>query len=331
MSYNPRLDLLAVGAESTPGTPVTPTSATRFRNIKFSAEMPMEGDNVAAGDFGQSEQYVQELVANIEMQTYLSLPPALDTAPDWSPMAVMSGWRRTAHTTVGQSWSLRSLGSVAPHTMWALLKEDSATPGQLNMRAKGCMGNLKIAATKSRDVIKMDVAAKGGYYGNADIASGSIITQGTVNTTDGMQLSGWSVALQSFAARLNSFEIDSGAEIAFLPDQGDANGTGLLYFSVRNVAPTIKLGIELPSVASFDYYTRTVARTIGSMILSNQGSGASLFQIRAPRVQLVGNPELVSLNGYHFLNLTLRPLRNGSSDATMNADDMIELLHGAKT
>lgn len=331
MAFGTPLDLLALGAESTPGTPVTPTVAVRWRNIDFKPSVPMEGESFATGDFGKSEKYAQERTGQISGYTYLSLPPAVGTAPDWSAVFAMGGLARTAHGSTGQSWTGRAgAGAIAPYTAYMLAREEGATPQQLAMQMKGVMGGVKIIAAKRADVIRIDFNGQGAWYGAADIANGSLINLGTVNTATGMQLLGWSCALHGYTARLDAFEIDTNPSVEALPNQADSQSTGIDYFRVTDMAAKAKLTIELPRVASFDWRSRWVAGTIGSMTLSNQGSAATLFQARAPRAQIV-DCQLKTINGAKFLDVSLEFLRNGSSDATMNADDMIEFLHGSKT
>lgn len=330
MAFENELALLAVGEESTPGVAVATAAAVRLRSLEATPSIEMTGDKMATGDFGQSELYSGERTIGFKGMGYLSLPPALITAADWMPLFYGCGFVRTVHGSTGQSLALRIAGANTSLTLRHLDKESGPTPRQRAMIGVGCMGSLKISAGKRGDPFKYDLDYKGGYTSDADVSNGSLVSQSSANTTYGLQLVGWLATLHGIACRIDSIEIDYGQDVQPLPNQGKADLTGVECFRVTGAAPKIKLSVEVPLVATMDIRSRWANMTTGSFIMSNQGSGASLMQFRFPVVQ-IKDAKYKDNSKARYVDLELHAQRNGSADATMNAEDMCEILHGSKT
>ncbi len=330
MAFEESLALLAVGLESVPGTAVATTAVVRLRSIEATPSVEMSGDKMATGDFGQSEKYSGERSVGFKGFGYLSLPPAVATAPDWSILAVGSGFIRSTHGATGQSWAQRVAGANTSLSLRYLAKESGAAPTQRAILGAGAMSSWKLSAGKRGEPIKFDVDFKAAYTSEADVANGSLVSLGAVQTTVGMQLLGWLATLHGVTCRIDSFEIEGGQEIDMVPDQGNTNTAGIERFRVKTAVPKVKISVEVPAVATLDIRSRWVNVTTGSFIMSNQGTGASLFLFRFPVVQ-IADVKYKYVNGVLYADLELHVQRNGSADATMNAEDMWEMLHGSKT
>ena len=109
---------------------------------------------------------------------------------------------------------------------------------------------------------------------------------GSEGTTTGQKLLGWACTLNGVTVRLDSFEIDQSNDLAEIPNQGDSAGTGIQQFYRKSSAPKAKISIEVPRIASLDLRTYWINSTISTLILSNGGTGASLFTIKAARAQI---------------------------------------------
>jgi len=325
--YNRNLRFLTGKAETTPGTAVTITSSDvnyRTREGSWTPNLEAEDDKWATGDLAENESIPGEATGDTQTKIKLASSSGVAVVPDWSTWLESCGLKRTAYTSVGMSWVPHTDNDQRTMSQWGLEQEVGANPQQRAMKFKGMVGTGKLMADKRVKPVQFDLSYKGAWsLADADIISGSKLLPATPDNTVAERLVGSSLTFLTVSHLAESFELDFGNELSPSGDFGDPSGMGFYWISARK--PRLKVKVPIQRQSAFDPSNAWKVGTVGPLVLTISAN----WKITIPRGQIIESKP-ADVSNKMFWDLTIKPLRNGSTDATMDAQATWELLYGSK-
>jgi hypothetical protein len=326
--YNKKLRFLTGKVESTPGTAVTITSSDtnyRTREGSWTPNLAAEDDKWATGDLAENESIPGEATADTTTKIKLASSAAPATAPDWDTWLQSCGFKRTVYGSTGQSWVPHTDNDQRTMSQWGLEYEVGAAPQQRAMKFKGMIGTGKLIGSKRVGPVEFDLNYKGAWpLADADIFTANRLLPVTPDTTVSERLVGSSLTFLSVSHLAENFEMDFGNELSPSGDFGDPSGMGYYWISDRK--PRFKVKVPIQRQSAFDPSNAWKVGTVGPLVLQISTN----WKLTIPRGQIVESKP-ADVSNKMFWDLTIKPLRNGTVDATMDPQAVWELLNFSKT
>lgn len=288
--------IVGVIIESTPGAFLEPTACFHAENISINPTSNWYDQNPTRAHFGRLDSIPAgaEVEINFEVMATGGVTAgaaAAGVAPYWDVAMMACGHQRiiVAATSVAYKPSTKFDGSgtttVQPSEGYTVAVWDEGPGGGTTGPRYACVGSQGnfSYSTKMGEGLRLKFNMKGAYVAVADDASIPSVTDTPLlpPTFLGAQLTVHSNAALAY----EGFEFDKANVLSKRVDAAATNGLKGYWITAHK--PTVKVNPEMVLVASFDYYSKWRAGTVGNFQTAVMGGTAgNRFQFVAGRTQI---------------------------------------------
>lgn len=287
-------------------------------NIKYSASIEEVKRLFASGDMSRLTSIMGKRSGTVSFSVYLAWSGTVTVAPEWAKLLLSCGWEQTAHGSTGISWTPSSRHTNVPSVIEVRELSEGATPTQLCIRMRGCMGNVQLVLDNVGNAFRADFNFTGVIQEIEDVANANIVLPASYDTTQPSAVLGATITAFDEALDLDALTIDMQNKVELFPDPAASEGFSGAHITDRD--PTLSVNPYLGSLSAQPYWTRMIAGSTGVLAVEI-GTNLSLS---APAIQCVDGYKGGSRTGAAVNDLKFNFTRSAG-------DDEIEILQGSKT
>jgi len=326
MAYNIAKRILVLKREAVAGTAETLADAdfdVRMRGSEFTPDIQGgdEDSKFTTGDYGEDTAISGIRGANATSETKLASASALDSAPKFGKNLETCGLVGESFLGVGYGYQPLQSGDKQTSTLSKIDISDDGTPVGIEDKTAGVMGNLTLSAEGVGSPIKLGYEWKGKFDSVSDVANGSILALTSPDTTIGAKLMNGTATFGGVSMCLQSFSLNVGNTIEYLPCPSEASG--ILYASITNRQPRLTLTLLAPPTSSISPFADVTTETESALLLTFGD-----WSLKVPRGQVLSYSQ-TDLNGRLGYELSVKLNRNSGADVSVADESTFQLLQGA--
>ena len=297
-----RLNYIMAKAEVTYGTDSIPTGAANAVLVRNLSITPLAGERVSRDIvrpfLGASEELIATRYVQIEFEIEMAGAGAAGTAPAYDAILRACGMSATPQASTSVTYA--PISTAFP-SLTIYYNVDG-----VQHRITGARGNLEITV-QARAIPFYKFTFTGLYNAPTDTPAtaqtlSAFQTPLVVNTanTSGYQLHG-------YAGVLESLNINFGNEVIY------RSLVGAEDVLITNRAITGTAVFEAPTIAQRDYFTASLAGTLGNLTILHGLSAGNRVEIASTRVSLSG-ASYQEQNGIHMLSVPFQMVPSASGN-----------------
>jgi hypothetical protein len=270
--------------ESTPYTAETLTSAdydVSAYAINYDPDIQSYARKLSRGDFSRDTSIAGTRSIKITFSVDVAWSGTAATAPKYWKCLRGCGLKQTTHGATGVSLVTDAGYTNVPLTIEIVERDEGASPSQLVLKARGCMGNAKITAQGVGQPVKIDFEFTGVLVSIADRAYASIINPTGFDSTLPDAILAATTSLFSEAQAFNTITIDLGNKVEMWTDPSKPEGFEGAHIVDRN--PVMDIDPAMTLIATNSNYNRLTGNTLGAMSMSI----GNYITISAPKAQII--------------------------------------------
>lgn len=308
--------------ETTPYTAETLATANynqRAYNVKISPDVETYGRKLVRGNFSRDTSIAGRRKATVSFDIDLYPGTTAATAPAWGIVLQACGWKQTAFTTTGISWTPHADYNRVPATIEYVIPEEGTTPNQIVFKVSGAMGKVTFAAEQIGQPLKMSFEFTGVLDSVSTRTFANLIP---VTVFDSSLPPALLAATFSFFATIqypSKFSIDGGETVELFSALNRAQGYEGARVVDRNMSGDADP--DMVTTTDLDLFTPMINNTTGA--LSVTIGGAPQLVLSAPAAQIVKAYDPQPSEG-HIRNAIKIEYKRSSGN------DEFEVLQGAK-
>jgi hypothetical protein len=296
------LRLMLAKIEAVYGVDSAPASANtmliRWRDLPQPAPSDYVDRQLLRPYLGRSQLYKANSKVTFSFASEAAGSGTAGTPPPWRYLARMCGFAETTNTGVSTVYNPISTGEESSTIYYWI--------DGIQQKVVGCRGSLSLNfAAGQVPLINFD--AMGVYAAPTDAAMGTpswtfwkdpLVANNTNTPT---------FTLHGYGAKLRELRLDIARERIWR-DWVNTRGVEL-----GGRTPSGSVTIEMPAIASKDYFTIDQASTPGALVLIHGTVAGNIFRIDAPKVQLM-NPRYATEQDLLLLTMDVALLPNAGND-----------------
>jgi hypothetical protein len=287
-------------------------------NIEYDNDIAMMARKCARGDLSNDTSIAGKRMVTISFAVDLAYQGAVDTAPTYFKALKACALKQTAHGSTGISLVTNADYTKVPATIEVVEKDEGASPSQVVVKARGCMGNARFVLDAVGQPVRIEFEFKGVLESITDRAFGSILNPTGFDTNLPDAVLSASIEMFSEEQQLDTITIDLGNTVEVYADPAQAEGLEGGHVVSRN--PTIECDPDLELIATQGDYSRWTGNTTGAFSMTV----GSQMTLSAPAVQIIKAYTPGDREG-HTVNTKSYELKRSSGN------DEFKLLQGSET
>jgi hypothetical protein len=318
-------------AESTPGTAVTPVSAdfnTRFYEVEFTPNLPVDDENskFGTGDHGEDEAIPGSQAASVRLRTKVSWGGSAIVEPDWWKLLRACGQVPDVYGAVGIGAQPRAAGDDTTYTCWVIDIIRGASPTAIAYKLAGCMGDGALYADGIGKPWMAEATLQGKLIEIATLANVDIPVLTSPDTTLPETLCANTVTMHAKTKKITSFRMSFGNDVQ--PQYNQLDARCIDFFGIVARRPRLQMN-PLAVTLSGDTDSENilanflaVTSTAGSIVGAHH-----TLHFPKPQILTLAQAMREGLVGY---DLNYKLLRNAGADAVLPDECAWEFLQGAR-
>lgn len=289
-----------------------------FYNISYDPDIQMYARKLARGDMSRDPSIAGKRPITFTMSHDIAWSNSLPVAPSWYKCLQSCAMKETVHGTTGVSLITHSGYSKVPATIEVVEKDEGATPVQVVIKARGCMGNAKLIVDTVGNPMRIDYEFKGVLESITDRAYASILTPTGFDTPLPDAVMGITSKLFTEVQTWDTCTIDLGNVVENYSDPSKTGGIQGAHVVDRN--PTVEMDPDMDLIANRGDYARQIGNSTGALVMEV----GDYFHLSAPALQYISTYKPGSREG-HVTNQKTCELKRGP-----DGNDEFEILQGSK-
>ena len=282
MSFLSSYTTLGCKLEGTPYVAETLSAAdynVPARDIQIDPTIAMYARKLARGDMSKDPSIAGKKSGKITFKVDLAAAATVTTPPTYFKCLQGCAMKQVIG---GSTVTLTTDASMTktPLTFEYVLKDEGASPSQLVMKLRGCMGNAKLVMNNVGEPVCIEFEFTGVLVSAADRAFGSIMTPTGFDTALPQAVLSASIKTYGEAQVLSKVTINIGNKVELFTDPSQPEGFQGAHVVDRS--PTLETDQDFTLIATNGDYARMTGSVTGSFAMD----AGSHFNISAPAVQI---------------------------------------------
>ena len=310
--------------ESTPYTAETLAVAdynVSAYNINYDPTIAEYARKLARGDASRDPSIMGKRSGKITFSVDVTVGAAAATAPNYFKCLQACGLKQTTFGAVGVSLVTDARYFNVPMTMEVVEMDEGASPAQLTIKFRGCMGNAKLVTNGVGLPKRIDFEFTGVLQNVQDRTFANQIMPTGFDAALPQAVLACTTSLFTESQNFDKITIDLGNKVELWTDSTKAEG----FEGARIVdrQPTIELDPAMSLIALHDNYTRLTGNSTGAYS-ETIGGGTIPITISAPKAQIIQAYKPGDREGRTINTIKCKLTRNLGNDE-------LEILQGAKS
>jgi len=276
--------------------------------ISYDSDIAMYARKLARGDMSRDISVSGKRGITIKFSVDLAWSGTAATAPTYFKCLEACAMKQTTFTSVGVNLVTNADYSKVPATIEIVEMDEGASPSQVVVKARGCMGNAKLILGNVGEAVKIEFEFKGVLTSITDRAFGSILVPTAFDSTTPDAVLSASIKIFAEAQTVSKVTIDLGNDVQLFSDPSKSEGWQGAHVVDRN--PTIEMDSDLELIATNADYARLTGNTTGAFTM-DVGSNLTLS---APAVQIIKAFSAGDREGHSINNKSLELKRSSGND-----------------
>lgn len=321
MSFLMTKRTLGLKKESTPYTAETLTSDDYnipAREISYDPEIANYARKLARNEFSRDESIMGKRSITINFSVDIAWSGTADTPPTYFEALECCGLGQTVHSGTGVSLVSDSEHSNVPATIEVVEIGEGASPTQVVIKARGCMGNPEFVLDEVGQPVKVNFEFTGVLDDISDRAGGSLITPTGFDSPLPEAVLCGTIEYFSETQKLNTMTLNLNNTIELFTDPAKCEGWEGAHVTDRN--PSLEIDPDLDTIANRGHFSRWTGESTGSFSLQI----GDHMTLSAPAGQIVKAYSPGDREG-HVVNQLSIELKRSSGD------DEFKLLQGSES
>lgn len=309
--------------ETTPYTAETLTASNyiqKVTDVTISPEIESYARKLLRGDYSRDVSISGKRKVSFTVTLDAYSGPAAATAPQYFDLYRACGRKQTTHGATGVSVSTHAFYNRVPGTAEIAYLEEGATPRQVVVKVKGCMGKAKEELTQIGQPLKLTFEMQGALVGITTREYASICIPTGWDSGEPSSVLACTFSLFGTWQFPTKLTIDGGEDVQLFSEISEASGYDGARIVDRNV--TGECDPDMVVTDDLDLYSPIINNTTGAMSLTI--GGAIPLTISAPAVQITGGYTPEVREGHIANSLKLEFKRSSGNDE-------LEILQGSKS
>lgn len=248
--------------------------------ISYDPSIAMLARKLARGDMSKDVSIAGKRSGNITFKIHLAWQGSATVAPSYFKCLQACGLLQTTPAS-NVVLTTNAACSKVPATIEIVEKDEGASPTQVVVKFRGCMGNAKFEVGNVGEPVAVTFEFQGVLVSITDRAFGSILTPTGFDTALPDAVLSASVKVFGEVQTCNKITIDLGNKIELFSDPAAAEGIQGAHVVDRN--PTMDADPDLDTIANRGDYARLTGNTTGAF----QMTVGSHLTFSAPAAQLI--------------------------------------------
>lgn len=297
-----RKRLLLAAPENTYGTSAAPTGSNAVLVEKLEVEplqMELKEREYISGNFGNRDSVVTQRMASVKFTVELAGSGTAGTAPRYGVLLKACGLSETIVATTSVTYAPVS-SSFSSCTL------DFRNDGQqhLIVGARGTVSlDLQVGEAPKLNFQMMGIYGTPTATANPTPTYANQVAPLAVNADNTT-----SVSVHGYASCLNAFSLDVANSTVFRQLAGCTK-----QVLITDRKPTGEVTIELPSVATKDFFSIASAQTQGAISWVHGGTAGNIITLAANTCAF-GSPTFEDADGIQHIKLPYRPIPSSSGN-----------------
>lgn len=284
MSFISLMRTIGFKLESPAYASTTVLSATDYNipafNINYDPSIALEARKIARGDLSKDVSIAGKRSIKITFDIAVAYSGTGTVAPSYFKVLQACAMKQTTPSS-NVVLTTDATMTKTPAAIEIQEKEEGATPSAVLIKARGCMGNAKLALNNVGEVVKISFDFMGVLESITDRANASLLVPTGFDSPLPDAVLSASIKVFTEAQTLNKVTIDLGNKVELYTDPSKSEGYQGAHVVERN--PTMETDQDLELIATRGDYARFTGNTTGAFTMD---VGSHII-LTAPAVQII--------------------------------------------